>query len=430
MIINSKNEMPNGWEWTTLENIADILDSQRVPVNAKERENRQGEVPYYGATGQVGFIDDYIFDEELVLLGEDGAPFFDPSKQKAYIVRGKSWVNNHAHVLRTKAGIPSSYLKYYLDIVDYHGFVTGTTRAKLNQKAMRQIPVPIAPFEQQKRIVAEIEKQFSRLDEAVANLKRVKANLKRYKAAVLKAAVEGKLTEEWRKQHPDVEPAVEFLRRVKPGYKAQNSKDSEVSSTWCVASLEQLTTYITSGSRGWAKYYSEAGDIFIRAQNIKTDKLLLDDFAYVQLPDRAEGQRTLVQFSDLLVTITGANVTKAALVDLDLGGNAYVNQHVALARPVDVSLAQFLYLWVVCPAYGRRCLEKAAYGAGKPGLNLTNLRELTVVLPPIAEQQVIVQEVEKHTSLANEIEKAVDKNLQRAQRLRQAVLRKAFTGNL
>ncbi|MDF1580357.1 MAG: restriction endonuclease subunit S, partial [Desulfuromonadales bacterium] len=107
---SSKNELSTGWEWTTLENVAEILDSQRVPVNAKERETRQGDIPYYGATGQVGFIDDYLFDEELVLLGEDGAPFFDPSKQKAYIIRGKSWVNNHAHVLRTKAGIPSSYL--------------------------------------------------------------------------------------------------------------------------------------------------------------------------------------------------------------------------------------------------------------------------------------------------------------------------------
>ena len=79
---------------------------------------------------------------------------------------------------------------------------------------LKEAKIPVAPLDQQKRIVAEIEKQFSRLDEAVANLKRVKANLKRYKAAVLKAAVEGKLTEEWRKQHPDVEPADKLLERI------------------------------------------------------------------------------------------------------------------------------------------------------------------------------------------------------------------------
>jgi type I restriction enzyme, S subunit len=205
---------PTGWAVAKLEDVVDILDSKRVPVNAKERETRVGQVPYYGATGQVGWIDDYLFDEELVLLGEDGAPFLDAAKQKAYVVRGKSWVNNHAHVLRARSDIPNAYIKYYLDTVDYHEFVTGTTRLKLNQAAMRRIPVPLAPPNQRARIVAEIEKQFSRLDEAVANLKRVKANLKRYKAAVLKAAVEGKLTEDWRKQHPNVEPASKLLERI------------------------------------------------------------------------------------------------------------------------------------------------------------------------------------------------------------------------
>ena len=203
-----------GWKTKKLEDVVDILDSQRVPINAKERETRQGPVPYYGATGQVGWIDDHIFDEELVLLGEDGAPFLDSSKQKAYLVRGKSWVNNHAHVLRAKDGIPNAYIKHYLDRVDYHQYVSGTTRLKLNQHRMREIPIPIAPKGQRARIVAEIEKQFSRLDKAVASLKRVKANLKRYKVAVLKAAVEGKLTEEWRKQNPDVEPASKLLERI------------------------------------------------------------------------------------------------------------------------------------------------------------------------------------------------------------------------
>ena len=205
---------PMGWDIAKLEDVVDILDSKRVPVNAKERETRVGQVPYYGATGQVGWIDDYLFDEELVLLGEDGAPFLDATRQKAYIIRGKSWVNNHAHVLKARSDIPNSYIKYYLDTIDYHEFVTGTTRLKLNQAAMRRIPIPVAPPEERARIVAEIEKQFSRLDEAVANLKRVKANLKRYKSAVLKAAVEGKLTEDWRKHHPDVGPASKLLDRA------------------------------------------------------------------------------------------------------------------------------------------------------------------------------------------------------------------------
>jgi type I restriction enzyme S subunit len=118
------------WDLKPLADVADILDGKRVPINAKEREKRQGQVPYYGATGQVGWIDDYLFDEELVLLGEDGAPFLEPHKSKAYVIRGKAWVNNHAHVLRARA-VPSRWLAHYLNSIGYAGLVTGTTRLKL-----------------------------------------------------------------------------------------------------------------------------------------------------------------------------------------------------------------------------------------------------------------------------------------------------------
>src|SRR2546423_8943256 len=100
--------VPKGWTVKPLASSVDVLDSRRKPVNSRERSSRVGSIPYYGATGQVGWIDDYIFDEELVLLGEDGAPFLDKSKSIAYIVTGKSWVNNHAHVLRAREGITSN----------------------------------------------------------------------------------------------------------------------------------------------------------------------------------------------------------------------------------------------------------------------------------------------------------------------------------
>jgi type I restriction enzyme S subunit len=150
--------------WTKLENCVDILDNRRIPINAEQREVRMGGksasqlYPYYGATGQVGWIDNYLFDEELVLLGEDGAPFLEPIKDKAYIIKGKSWVNNHAHVLKSLIAITSnSFLCHYLNIFDYNGYVTGTTRFKLNQSPMRKIPIPLPPLPEQHRIVAKIE---------------------------------------------------------------------------------------------------------------------------------------------------------------------------------------------------------------------------------------------------------------------------------
>jgi len=101
------------WETKPLGSVVEVLDGKRIPVKASDRAARQGDVPYYGATGQAGWIDEPIFNESLVLLGEDGAPFFDPYKPKAYFVDGPAWVNNHAHVLRA-TGVDRRYLKHYL----------------------------------------------------------------------------------------------------------------------------------------------------------------------------------------------------------------------------------------------------------------------------------------------------------------------------
>ena len=473
MINNSKNKLPTGWEWTSLENVADILDSQRVPVNAKERESRQGDVPYYGATGQVGFIDDYLFDEELVLLGEDGAPFFDPTKQKAYIIRGKSWVNNHAHVLRTKAGIPSSYLKYYLDIVDYHGFVTGTTRAKLNQKAMRQIPVSLAPPEQQKRIVAEIEKQFSRLDEAVANLKRVKANLKRYKAAVLKAAVEGKLTEEWRKQHPDVEPADKLLERISKeredrfqesflewqdvvtGWEAGGKEDkkpakprkpkdlsalgeSELSgltslpSCWAWTRLGNLNVDVFDGPFGSnlkSSDYVDDGVRVIRLENIGPLEFVDEKVSFITEEKYAQLKKHTVGAGDLIFSSFVADGTRVVMLP----------DHVETA----INKADCFCVRIFGETVRRRYLEtflatRTAYeqlvtqvhGATRPRINTTQLKDCPVSLPPVAEQSVIIDELTRKLSVVEVLETELGANILRADRLRQSVLEKAFSGKL
>ena len=121
--------LPNNWITTDLESIAEILDYKRVPINSKERQKRKENkklnelYPYYGATGQVDYINDYLFDGEYVLLGEDGAPFLDPLKNKAYIVSGKFWVNNHAHIL--KGYISNNYLCFYLN--QYNGYYPKST---------------------------------------------------------------------------------------------------------------------------------------------------------------------------------------------------------------------------------------------------------------------------------------------------------------
>lgn len=244
-------QQPSSWSVTQLERICDILDSIRVPINNAERNVRVAGkspsqlYPYYGATGEVGKIDDFIFKGEYVLIGEDGAPFLDPVKAKAYVVTGEFWVNNHAHVLKSHTS--NKYLCHYLNQISYSNFVTGTTRLKLNQASLKKIPVLVPPLNEQKRIVAKIEELFSELDNGIAALKTAREQLKVYRQAVLKHAFEGKLTAQWR---------------------AENN-----STSWCSGTLGELMQFITSGSRGWAKYYKDSGDIFIRAQNLKHDYL-------------------------------------------------------------------------------------------------------------------------------------------------------------
>ena len=144
-------KIPQNWCWVRLTvGFAKSLDNMRKPINAKERENRVGDVPYYGATGQIGWIDDYLTNEHLVLLGEDGAPFLDWNKNKSYIIEGKAWVNNHAHILKSFYGKNGNiYLNYYLNIFDYFGYVNGSTRLKLTHKNMDRIPVPLPPLAEQ-----------------------------------------------------------------------------------------------------------------------------------------------------------------------------------------------------------------------------------------------------------------------------------------
>ena len=262
-----------------------------------------------------------------------------------------------------------------------------------------KLKIKIPPLPEQIRIVAKIEELFSELDKGVENLHTAKQQLKVYRQALLKHAFEGKLT------------------------------GATESSTWKTLPLGTLLEFLTSGSRGWANYYADEGDIFIRAQNIKHDWLDLSDIAFVSLPERAEGLRTRVRKGDLLITITGANVTKSALVETD-PGTAYVSQHVALCRPTEAILPKYLYWFVIAETAGRKQLNDMAYGAGKPGLNLENIRSVIVPLPELQQQEEVVELIEDKLSVIDQLENTITTSLQQAEALRQSILKKAFSGQL
>ena len=153
------------WKTVQLGDLCEILDTRRKPITKKDRIH--GEYPYYGATGIVDWVADYIFDEELVLIGEDGAKW-DAGEKTAFIVDGKYWVNNHAHVVKPNTEkLLNKWLTYYLCGIDLKPWVTGMTVPKLNQRQLKSIPIPLPPLAEQERIVAKLDAAFAEIDKAV-----------------------------------------------------------------------------------------------------------------------------------------------------------------------------------------------------------------------------------------------------------------------
>ncbi len=187
------DKIPAHWEVKRIKYITECLDGQRIPLNAEQRGVMQGDYPYWGANGIVDYLDKWLFDEELVLLGEDGAPFFERFKDVAFYVNGKLWVNNHAHVLRAVHGMLPQFLSYCLNMVDYRAFIDGTTRDKLTQSDMSNILVQFPPLSEQRAVTNFISRETAKFDALIAKIREGIEKLKEYRTALISAAVTGKI---------------------------------------------------------------------------------------------------------------------------------------------------------------------------------------------------------------------------------------------
>jgi type I restriction enzyme, S subunit len=212
-------ELPDTWTWSPFGLVTKNFDGRRVPVKADDRAKRAGRYPYYGASGIIDTIDDYLFNGDYLLIGEDGANLVYRSTPIAFRVSGKFWVNNHAHVVQTFAGIPLAYLEVCINGIDLQEFVTGSAQPKLTQDALNRIPLPIPPLEEQHEIVRRVEVLF-KLAHAIE--KRICAATKRAEKltqAILAKAFRGELvpTEAVLARHEGrgYEPASVLLERVR-----------------------------------------------------------------------------------------------------------------------------------------------------------------------------------------------------------------------
>ncbi|AZE96678.1 Type I restriction-modification system, specificity subunit S [Pseudomonas orientalis] len=204
-------EAPPGWMIASVSNFAECLDSMRVPVKKELRKSGEGRYPYFGANGEVDRVDEYIFDDDLVLVTEDET-FYGREKPIAYKYSGKCWINNHVHALRAHDSIARDYLCYALMHYDVIPWLTGTTgRAKLTQGALLSLPIQVPPSVEQTEIVRRVEQLFAFADQLEIRLKVAQARINHLTQSILAKAFRGELVP----QEPTDEPASVLLERIK-----------------------------------------------------------------------------------------------------------------------------------------------------------------------------------------------------------------------
>ena len=373
---------------------SEIVNTQKgknPPVKSKIKLD--GYIPYIDIKAfEQGIFDTYtdgnkclLCDDNDILLVWDGA--------RAGLV-GVAYKGAVGSTL-VRIDVPLIEKKYVLYFLNYfsrelNAKPKGTGIPHINPTLFNSLPFPLSSLPEQQRIVTKIDSLFSELENGVTLLKTIKAQLAIYRQAILKWAFE------------DISELVQ---------------------------IKNIASLVTSGSRGWAKYYSNNGAKFIRIGNLKRYGINIDfmDIQYVTLPQKVEGARSLLMEKDILISIT-ADLGSIGFVETDLG-EAYINQHIALVRLKDKVLSKF-YAWFLRSNKGQEELLKNKRGAGKLGLGLDDIRNTRVPIINDENAISILQKIESRLSVCDKLEQTIDQTLALSASLRQSILKKAFEGRL
>ena len=439
-------EIPESWVWCRFEAALVNRDAERIPVSVADREHRAKVYDYYGASGVIDAIDDYLFDKPLLLIGEDGANLLNRSTPIAFIARGKYWVNNHAHVLD---GISETYLEYvamYINSISLAPYVTGTAQPKMNQQKMGTILIPIPPHSEQLRILerfgllSPLIDEYGALEDARERLDvELPDSLRK---SILQMAVQGRLVE----QDPADEPASALLDRIRAeraalvkakkvrapkggesiiyrasdgGYYEKRGKGEpvciddeipfDIPESWAWVRLESIMA-LSSGIGYKKPDLSVRSDRMIRVLrggNISTaDEIIMHD-SDVFIAEQFVDPSLLLRPGQLITPAVTSleNVGKAALVrdsipDTVCGGFVFYLTPF-LQEPW---FSEYLYLWLIAPAHRAFC-KASVKKSGQAFYNLskTSLNSALIALPPMEEQKRISQACRKLlTQLTNQ----------------------------
>jgi len=464
------SEMPKGWTEATLGDSCLVIPGQSPPG---ETYNEDGiGLPFYQGKAEFGQLfpipRKWCTEPTKIALPGDVLISVRAPVGPTNLASEECCIGRGLAALRPRHGVLTRFVLYQMRATARHlaDIATGTTFSAVSSAQLREHAFLLAPAEEQSRIVAEIEKQLTRLDAATAALKRVQANLKRYRASVLKAACEGRLVpteaELARKEGRGYEPADRLLERIlrerrvrweadtlakmtasgkppkddrwKERYAKPAEPDSnfsfEIPEGWFIASMDQLTSRITSGSRDWSAYYGRGTGTFVMAQNVRPGSFDVSLRQLVDPPsDDPSASRSRIEKGDLLVTIVGANTGDVCLVPSEFEEH-YVCQSVALMRPVVPFLGPYLELYMNSEEHGQRIYERYTYGAGRPHLSFEQLKATPVLVPPQAECNRIADVISCTLALISRQCSAIDGEFRRASALRNAILQSAFAGKL
>lgn len=463
-------ELPEGWVWTPLGEAIEFNYGKGLPAR---RRNVSGGVSVYGSNGVVGRHDKALTSSPVLIVGRKG------SVGEVHLSSAPCWpIDTTYFVDRFPSGLDPTFLFRYLRSQRLRDLDRSTAVPGINREDLYRLSIPLPPLNEQQRIVAKVEALFEQSRTARQALDRIPPLLKKFRQSVLAAAFRGDLTRDWRESRiadlrsriadfdPDkstirnpqseilYEPASALLERIRTerrrkweeGLRAKGKDPRKVKfeepepvdtsdlpglpEGWVWVQFGGLISFVTSGSRGWAKYYSDNGPIFLRVGNLDHDSISLDlaQVIRVRPPNGAEGTRTKVEPGDILVSIT-ADVGMVAVAPENIE-EAYINQHVALARPLRGLSVSYLAYYFASQEGGQKQFTEMQYGMTKTGLNLANVQDVRIPFAPLSEQRRVVARIEEMFAHADTIEITVDAARQQAKKLEQSILARAFRGEL
>ena len=391
-----ENKLPNGW---CLTNIGELLinrDGERKPVSSAIRNKQKNKVyNYYGAAGIIDKVDGYLFNERLLLIGEDGANLLSRSKDNAFFADGKYWVNNHAHVLDAIDKNLLDFVAIVINAMKLDDYITGSAQPKLSQDNLNKIPIALPPLYEQIRIVAKLKYWFSFVDCIEYNKGNLQDTIKQVKSKVLDLAIHGKLVP----QAPMDESASELLKRINPKAEItcdnghyQKNKQFEIPSTWVLCKLGAVNEIARGGSpRPIKDYltYDANGINWIKIGDTTKDGKYINSVKEKIRPEGVKKSR-LVHKGDFLLT-NSMSYGRPYILNVD----GCIHDGWLVISPIGKAYTSDFLYYLLSSSFAYEQFTNVASGGVVTNLNSDKVADTIFPLPPYTEQERIVAKIEE-----------------------------------